>query len=71
MKNVQMSIESYHKLNRSKDLLAFLHVHLIHQEVNGIYRFFIPHLFNYITDDISYVLNELKDKGLYEDFLKK
>ncbi len=30
MKNVQISIESYHKLNRSKNLLVFLNVDLIY-----------------------------------------
>ncbi|AWK13494.1 hypothetical protein CCS41_01640 [Candidatus Fukatsuia symbiotica] len=71
MKKAQMSIESYHKLNRSRSLLNFLRLDLIHQEINGIYQLYLPHLFTYIADDICFVLNELQNNGFCDDCLKK
>ncbi|EMN6221935.1 derepression protein [Escherichia coli] len=30
---------------------------------------YIPHIFSYLNEDIDFVLNELKAKGLCRDFL--
>ncbi|EBE2950878.1 derepression protein [Salmonella enterica] len=33
------------------------------------FALYIPHIFSYLNEDIDFVLNELKAKGLCRDFL--
>ncbi|STF88234.1 prophage derepression protein [Escherichia coli] len=42
---------------------------LIHRELSGLHQLYIPHIFSYLNEDIDFVLNELKAKGLCRDFL--
>ncbi|HEB1024229.1 TPA: Derepression protein, partial [Escherichia albertii] len=36
---------------------------------SGLHQLYIPHIFGYLNEDIDFVLNELKAKGLCRDFL--
>lgn len=66
-----LSIESYHKLNRSETVTQFLSIDLRKCEINGPSQYYMPSLLSYINEDIEYVLNELKEMGLCEDFITK
>ncbi|MDI8841736.1 hypothetical protein MJI69_30690, partial [Salmonella enterica subsp. enterica serovar Anatum] len=37
---------------------------MIHRELSGLHQLYIPHIFSYLNEDIEFVLNELKAKGL-------
>lgn len=70
MKNENhLSIEGYHKLNRSSAVANAIHSDLFSRPLNGVHQLYIPHLFSYIRDDISDVLEELKGKGLCDKWL--
>ena len=56
-----LSIEAYHKLNRASAVSQF--------ELSGLHQLYSPHIFSYLNEDIDFVLNELKAKGLCRDFL--
>lgn len=71
MKQSQISIESYHKLNRAKNLLHFLHLDLIQKDINGMQQFVLPPIVSYIADDLRWVLSELKQQGFCDHTLKK
>ncbi|EAM7731602.1 Derepression protein [Salmonella enterica] len=64
-----LSIEAYHKLNRASTITQFVGLDLGQRELTGLHQLFMPHIFSYLHDDISFVLEELKDKGLCRDFL--
>ncbi|HFM2179948.1 TPA: Derepression protein, partial [Escherichia coli] len=64
-----LSIEAYHKLNRASAVSRFVGGDLIHRELSGLHQLYIPHIFSYLNEDIDFVLNELKAKGLCRDFL--
>ncbi|HGX0262289.1 TPA: Derepression protein [Escherichia coli] len=64
-----LSIEAYHKLNRASAVSQFVGGDLIHRELSGLHQLYIPHIFSYLNEDIDFVLNELKAKGLCRDFL--
>ncbi|BDR00197.1 Derepression protein [Escherichia coli] len=64
-----LSIEAYHKLNRASAVSRFVGGDLIHRELSGLHQIYIPHIFSYLNEDIDFVLNELKAKGLCRDFL--
>ncbi len=66
-----LSIESYHKLNRSIDASHIMHVFLRSIDTCGSHELLIPHMFSYIHDDMNYVLNELKNNGLCDKWLRK
>ena len=59
-----LSIEAYHKLNRASAVSQF-----VGGELSGLHQLYIPHIFSYLNEDIDFVLNELKAKGLCRDFL--
>ncbi|TKV12113.1 Derepression protein [Citrobacter sp. TBCS-14] len=71
MNKSQISIECYHKLNRSSAVAQYFHLNLHRQELNGMHQLYIPHIFSYIHEDIAAVLKELKDKGLCDDWLNQ
>ena len=64
-----LSIEAYHKLNRASAVSQFVGGDLLRRELNGLHQLYLPQIFSYIHDDVSYVLEELKAKGLCRDFL--
>ena len=66
-----LSIEAYHKLNRASAVSQFVGGDLQQREMNGLHQLYIPQKFSYIHDDISYVLEELKKKGLCQEFLSQ
>lgn len=66
-----ISIESFQKLNRSESVAMFLSSDLFKQELNGMHQLYVPHILSYIGEDISFVLNELKEKGLCADFISQ
>lgn len=64
-----LSIEAYHKLNRASAVSQFVGGDLQRREINGLHQLYIPQIFSYLHEDISFVLEELKAKGLCQDFL--
>ncbi|EMV50924.1 putative derepression protein [Escherichia coli 3-105-05_S4_C1] len=42
---------------------------MLRRELNGLHQLYLPQIFSYIHEDVSYVLEELKAKGLCRDFL--
>ncbi|HEX4502968.1 MAG TPA: Derepression protein [Scandinavium sp.] len=64
-----LSIEAYQKLNRASAVSQFVGGDLLRREINGLQQLWLPQIFSYLHEDISYVLEELKDKGLCRDFL--
>lgn len=71
MKKKHISSECYHKLNRSSAVSGYIHSDLLSRPVNGMHQLYIPHLFSYIHDDISGALQELKEKGLCDEWLRQ
>ncbi|MEG9747375.1 Derepression protein, partial [Enterobacter hormaechei] len=39
------------------------------RELSGLHQLSVPHILSYLHEDISYVLEELKAKGLCRDFI--
>lgn len=66
-----ISIESFQKLNRSKSVARFLSLDLFNQELNGMHQLYVPYLFSYLADDISDINEELKAKGLFDEWLRQ
>lgn len=66
-----LSIEAYHKLNRASAVSQFVGGDLQHREMNGLHQLYIPQIFSYLHEDISFVLEELKAKGLCQEFLSQ
>jgi len=64
-----LSLEAFHKLNRASAVSQFVGGDLLRRELNGLHQLYLPQIFSYLHEDISYVLEELKDKGLCRDFL--
>lgn len=64
-----LSIEAYHKLNRASAITQFVGLDLGQRELTGLHQLYMTHIFSYLHDDISFVLEELKGKGLCRDFL--
>ena len=68
--NAHMSVESYHKMNRAKNVSFWMHLHLREQEANAAPLMWVPDIFSYIHDDISAVLEEAKRMGICDKFIK-
>lgn len=66
-----LSIEAYHKLNRSHDMSFHFGLDLQKQEFSGMHQLYTPLILSYISEDIGFVLEELKEKGLCADFLRQ
>jgi hypothetical protein len=64
-----LSIEAYHKLNRASAVSQFVGSDLQQREMSGLHQLYIPQIFSYLHDDISFVLEELKAKGLCQEFM--
>lgn len=71
MPKEHLSLEAYHKLSRSQAVSNYIGEDLMHRELNGLHQLYIPHILSYLNEDISFVLEELKAKGLCTDFLHK
>ncbi|EAQ4298449.1 Derepression protein [Salmonella enterica] len=71
MNKPQISIECYHKLNRSSAVAQYFHLDMYKQELNGTHQLYIPHILSYIHEDIAAVLKELKEKGFCDDWLQQ
>ncbi|WP_426576404.1 Derepression protein [Xenorhabdus stockiae] len=56
-----LSIESYHKLNRTIGLAKNVSLDLKNRQPEGIQKLYIPTLFSYISEDISGIFDELKN----------
>lgn len=63
-----LSIESYHKLNRARDVASQMHLHTRQCEAHSM-PLWVPDIFSYISEDISDVLQEVKDMGICNNFL--
>jgi hypothetical protein len=59
-----LSLEAYRKLNRSQELAYFLGADLRKKEIDGLTPFYLPHLLSYLDEDLCFVLDELKEKGM-------
>lgn len=66
-----LSIEAYHKLNRSHDMAFHFGLDLRQMEINGGHQLYTPLILSYISEDIGFVLAELEEKGLCADFLRQ
>jgi hypothetical protein len=64
-----LSIEAYHKLNRASAVSQFVGGDLQLREMSGLHQLYIPQIFSYLHEDISFVLEELKAKGLCQEFM--
>jgi len=64
-----LSIEAYHKLNRASTVSQLVGLDIGQRETAGLHQLCMPHIFSYLHDDIRFVLEELKTKGLCRDFL--
>ncbi|WP_433587220.1 Derepression protein [Providencia alcalifaciens] len=71
MKKPQISIESFHKLSRTKKLTQFLYLDLTQNGMNELQKCYIPILFKYIHEDNASIFNELKALGLCDEWTKK
>lgn len=66
----QLSIESYHKLHRAQGVAFNMSLLIPQQEVNAAPLLWLHHIFSYISEDIQDIRQELKEKGLCDDYLK-
>lgn len=64
-----LSIESYHKLNRAKNVAFQMHLHIRQCEANAMPLLWIPDILSYISEDVSDVLQEVKEMGICHDFM--
>jgi len=64
-----LSPEAFHKLNRASAMTHFVGLDLQQRELAGLHQLSVPHIFSWLHEDISYVLEELKAKGLCRDFV--
>lgn len=65
---VTLSLEAFRKLNRSQALTYFLGCDLRKREIDGLTPFYLPHILSYVDEDLSFVLAELKEKGMCGNF---
>ena len=63
-----LSLEAFRKLNRSQELTYFLGCDLRKREIDGLTPFYLPHILSYVDEDLSFVLAELKEKGMCGNF---
>lgn len=71
MKKPHISIEAFHKLNRSKLLAHSIYLDLKTRPLDEMHNLYIPTLFCYLNEDICDVLEELKSLGLCDEWLKQ
>lgn len=71
MKNKNISIDGYRKINRARNVSFNMHLLIRRQELNASPLLWIPDIFSYIADDISDISEELKAQGLYDQWLQK
>lgn len=71
MKKPHISIESFHKLNRTISLSQSLYLDLNKRPLNGMNQLYIPTLFCYLHEDISDIFEELKSLGLCDEWIKQ
>lgn len=67
----QISIECYHKLNRSRDVSGYIYQDLMSRGIGSSCPDYIPHLFSYIHGDIVEIFEEVKKKGLCDEWLRQ
>ncbi|EGG4119629.1 Derepression protein [Salmonella enterica] len=63
-----LSIESFHKLNRARNVSFCMHLHIRRCEADIEPLLWVPDIFSYISEDISAVLEEAKALGLCDNF---
>lgn len=56
-----LSVECFHKLNRARNVSFQMHLQIRQCEVNGLPLLWVPDIFSYISEDISAVLEEVKN----------
>lgn len=66
-----ISIECYHKLNRSRDVSGYIYQDLMSRGIGMACPDYIPHLFSYIHDDIVGIFEEIKKTGLCDEWLRQ
>ncbi len=69
MNKPQISIESYHKLNRAKETAFYAFLIKKSGENNNLFNLLSANLLSYINEDVSDVLNELKSLGLCDAYI--
>ncbi|MGQ8702865.1 Derepression protein [Serratia marcescens] len=69
LNKTQISVESYHKLNRANRTAFYSTMIKAQGGNNELFDLLSAHLFSYIKEDVGYVLAELKEKGLCDQFL--
>lgn len=57
----EMTIESYHTLNGAKNVSFQIHLHIRANELDYQPMPWLPDIFSYLNEDVSYVLEEVKD----------
>lgn len=71
MEKQHLSIDCYRKLHRSGVLSSFIFTDLAKRDLNGSHQLYVPYLFSYLADDISDINEELKAKGLFDEWLRQ
>lgn len=68
----KLSVESYKKMNRARWVSFLMEmVTMKANEKNNTVEMLAPHVFGYISEDVCFVLNEVKRMGLCDDFENK
>ncbi|EMG7889500.1 hypothetical protein V5L74_003272 [Enterobacter hormaechei] len=71
MKCKCISIDGYRKIHRAQNVSFNMHLLIRRQEVDAMPLLWIPDVFSYIADDIRDISEELKARGLYDEWLRK
>lgn len=66
-----ISIECYHKLNRSRAVSGCIYKDLMSREMSITCPDYIPHLLSYIHEDIVGIFEEIKKTGLCDEWLRQ
>ncbi|EBS1326046.1 Derepression protein [Salmonella enterica subsp. enterica serovar Muenchen] len=65
-----LSPESYHKLNRARNVAFQMHLHIRGCDLNAMPLLWLPDIFSYISDDMTAVLQEVKRLGICDKYLE-
>ncbi|EBK2972097.1 hypothetical protein CA048_04790 [Salmonella enterica] len=68
MKNNRLSVKTYQKLNRTKNVSFFMHLQTRQLNADAMPLMWIPDIFSYISDDMADIINDLRENGNLSDF---
>ncbi|EAS8688609.1 Derepression protein [Salmonella enterica] len=71
MNKPQVSIDCFRKLHRTLEIASLIEIDLLKRSFGEMQPLYIPRIFSYIYDDIADVLEELKEMGLCDDWLRQ